>query len=189
MVGLIEFAPKVFGIGLSKTGTTSLYKALEILGFRSATFRHTKKLGLKKWLEGDFSVDYLNNFDAVTDLPIGTYFRELDVAFPNSKFILTHRPLDSWIASIERQFTAKPNPKDNFNRDVRLAQYGVTTFNLRRFERIWSEHHENVLSYFSDNPSALLVLNLFENEAWEELCQFLDRPIPEVPFPNLKPGG
>ena len=38
---------KIFGIGLSKTGTTSLWAALDLLGYRAATFRHMRELGLE----------------------------------------------------------------------------------------------------------------------------------------------
>ena len=49
---------KIFGIGLSKTGTTSLYTALEMMGYRAGTFRHMRKLGLSGWMAGDFSKDH-----------------------------------------------------------------------------------------------------------------------------------
>jgi Sulfotransferase domain len=65
-----ETQEKIFGIGLSKTGTTSLYAALHDLGYRSATFRHMRSLGLEEWRRGNFSKDYLKDYDAVTNLAI-----------------------------------------------------------------------------------------------------------------------
>ena len=112
---------KVFGIGLSKTGTTSLHAALEILGYRAGTFRHMRDLGLDHWFRGDFSPNYLKDLDAVTDLPVATWFRELDIRYPGSKFILTVRPRDSWLQSIKRQFENNPDPEPGYRRDVRLA--------------------------------------------------------------------
>ena len=178
---------KVFGIGLSKTGTTSLYAALQMLGYRTATFRHMRQLGLDDWLAGDFTRDYFAGHDAVTDLPVGTYFRELDARYPGSRFVLTLRPVEPWLATIEKQFRANPDPA-GFNRDVRLGAYGVTTFNADRFARLHAEHQAAVRAWFADRPEDLLVLDLFEGHGWPELCGFLDRPVPAEPFPNVKPG-
>ena len=55
---------KVFGIGLSKTGTTSLNEALGILGLKSKHYF--------------FNLDQIEELDAATDLPIARAFRELD---------------------------------------------------------------------------------------------------------------
>ncbi|MCB1381796.1 MAG: hypothetical protein KDJ73_02465 [Notoacmeibacter sp.] len=179
---------KIFGIGLSKTGTTSLYAALEMMGYRAGTFRHMRKAGLGDWMAGDFTRDYLGGFDAVTDLPIGTWFRELDALYPGSKFILTRRESEAWLKSVERQFRSNPDPAPGFIRDVRLAQYGVTTFNEARFRRILGEHEQAVRSYFADRPDDLLVMDVFSGDGWEKLSAFLGKPTPDAPFPSVKPG-
>lgn len=184
----MEKGAKIFGIGLSKTGTTSLYSALEILGYRSATFRHMKALSIYDWICGDFSRDYLSTFDAVTNLPMATYFRELDQRYPGSKFILTNRDVDPWLESIERQFSKNAYPDSQFDRDIRLAQYGVITFNEARFRRIHAEHQSAVAEYFADRPDDLLQMNVFEGDHWDPLCKFLNKPVPNGEFPTLRPG-
>lgn len=184
----MSFAPKIFGIGLSKTGTTSLFAALDELDFRTITFRHMVALGLEDWRSGAFRIDYLGAVDAATDLPIGTYFRELDQLYPGSKFILTERPLDPWLASIERQFTTSPEPATAYRRDVRMATYGVARFNRDRFARVHSDHAAGVRDYFKDRPDDLLIQNYFDGDGWDSLCTFLNRPVPDTPFPNVKPG-
>lgn len=181
-------AGKIFGIGLSKTGTTSLYAALQRLGYRTITFGHMRELGLEDWIDGDFSRDYLAHVDAATDLPIGTYFRELDERYPGSKFILTHRDAEPWLASVKRQFEANPNPKHAFHRTVRLAHYGVGVFNEGRFRRLHQDHIKAVRAHFADHPEQLLEIDLFSGEGWSELCGFLGRDVPDQPFPNTKPG-
>ena len=178
---------KVFGIGLSKTGTTSLYAALAQLGFRSGTFRHSQRLGLERWIEGDFTPDYLIEFDAMTDLPIGCFFRELDARYPGSKFVLTTRDIESWLKSIARQFQANPHPKP-FNRDTRLMAYGASVFNEGMFRRAFQRHEREVREHFAFAPEKLLVVNFFEGDGWERICAFLDRLAPTTPFPNVKPG-
>ena len=115
-------AKKVFGIGLSKTGTTSLYSALHILGLRAGTYRHMRELGLNEWFGGDFRKDYLVNFDAVTDLPIASFFPQLYYRYPSSKFILTVRNKASWLKSCQHQLSEAP--ADAFSHKTRLITYG-----------------------------------------------------------------
>lgn len=183
---------KIFGIGLSKTGTTSLYAALHILGFRAGTFRHMKALGLEDWFKGDFTKDYLQEYDAVTDAPLTTMYPELDERYPNSRFILTLRPVESWLVSIEKQFRKSVKRGKlrggEYNKNVRLMTYGYYVFNESAFRRTHKNHVREVMEYFSDFPEKLLVLNLFDGQGWTELCDFLDMPARTDEFPNVKPG-
>jgi hypothetical protein len=179
---------KIFGIGLSKTGTTSLYAALTMLGYRAITSRHMRKMELQEWRSGDFSRDYLAGVDAATDLPLGTYFRELDDRYPGSRFILTERPVESWIVSVEKQFRDQPDPVSQYRRDVRFAAYGVSIFNEARFRRILDEHSRAVRDHFRDRPGQLLIQNYFAGDGWDSLCGFLGKPVPATDFPNVKPG-
>lgn len=177
---------KVFGIGLAKTGTTSLFAALDQLGYRAATYRHMRTLGLEDWLRGDFGTDYLAEYDAATDLPLAAFYPELDRRYPGSKFILTVRRIDSWLASAEPHFAREPASR--FGRDVRLAVNGITGFNRERFRRVYEAHVREAEAYFRKRADDLLVLDLIGGEGWERLCPFLGRPIPSTPFPHVQPG-
>lgn len=184
---------KVFGIGLSKTGTTSLYVALAQLGYRSITYRHMALLGLEEWMCGDFSADYFAEIDAVTDLPMAALFREMDARYPGSKFILTVRAVEPWIRSASAHFSpnrngAKLRDGGVFSSDVRLMTYGVRNFSEERFRRIHAEHHRAVVEYFADRPDDLLVIDITAGQGWSELCSFLSKHVPPEPFPNVKPG-
>jgi len=176
----------IFGIGLSKTGTTSLFAALAELGFRAGTFRHLQDLGLEDWFAGKFEKDYLTTYDAVTDLPLAAFYPQLDKRYPESKFILTIRDMDSWLESARQHFSREP--KSTFARDARLATYGVTRFNESRFRYVYETHFRNVTWYFKDRPNVLLILDIIGGEGWEQLCPFLDRDMRFRPFPHVKPG-
>ena len=66
---------KVFGIGLSKTGTSSLAKALDILGYKTLD-----NPGIERYLAGNIdSLDkeLLDTYEAFTDTPIPSFYREL----------------------------------------------------------------------------------------------------------------
>jgi len=184
-----SFTPKIFGIGLSKTGTTSLYAALQRLGYRAATYQHLRGAHPSGWFNGDFSVDYLTGWDAITDLPIGTYFPDLDRRYPGSKFILTCREIESWLASAERQWGRTAVQRDAFRQKVRLATYGILDFDRERFRFVYQVHERNVRWHFRERPGDLLVMNLGAGDGWPQLCPFLGaRAIPNEPFPNAQPG-
>ena len=42
----------------------------------------------------------------------------------------------------------------------------------------------DVLSYFRDRSDDILILDIISGDGWEKLCPFLDRDIPDVPFPK-----
>jgi len=98
--------PRVFGIGLNKTGTSSFHAAMTLLGFESLHWggppiRHTVEASLASGrpLLSDLDPRY----DAFSDiLALSTNFALLDAQYPGSRFVLTVRPVDSWIDSRRR---------------------------------------------------------------------------------------
>jgi len=87
---------KIFGIGLPRTGTTSLHNALKSLGIKSKHFPFK--------LYTSFDDKLLGDYDLFVDSPIQLIYKLLDDKFPESKFILTTRSLDSWLESMEWLF-------------------------------------------------------------------------------------
>src|SRR5690242_14275153 len=148
---------KVFGLGLSRTGTTSLHAAAVILGFPAVHY----PLGLaSRWMGADFSPDAMGPFSAYTDLPVPVYFREFDRACPNSRFILTLRDPARWIDSVERYFGSRPSSEQTLQRDIlRLLCYGVSNFHRQRFLDVYHRHTDQVTDYFCDRPADLLVFD------------------------------
>lgn len=166
-------SPLVFCIGDVKTGTTSLSKALNMLGYRSV---HFPRWGLPPrggWLE------YIkkSNFDAFADWPIikGDFYQEIDKDFPNSKFILTVRDPQSYGKSFSRFFNGtKWEIQDPQQLNQRIQQF--------------EKRNQKVMYYFKDRPSQLLVMNIIDGDGWEKLCNFLNKPIPNKPFPHKNKG-
>lgn len=176
---------RVFGLGLSRTGTTSLHAAAVILGFPAV--HHP--LGLAtRWMSGDFSRGTMGPFSVYTDLPVPVYFREFDSACPNSRFILTVRDPAAWIDSVERYFTSSPpSSEQTLQRDViRLLCYGVSKFHRQRFLDVYLRHIDQVTDHFRNRPGDLLVFDLAkESDPWLALARFLERPAPRVRYPHL----
>lgn len=189
---------KIFGVGLSKTGTTSLYAACDLLGYRAGTYRHMRRLGLEKWFHQDVRAEDLAPYQALTDLPIPVFYPQLDQAFPESRFILTVRDVDAWLVSAEkywrmldrrdRRLRARWTGLVRYSRMARLATYGMVAFSADRFRDVYERHVREVKRYFRDRPGDLLVLDLCGGEGWEKLCPFLGRPAPAAPFPKVQPG-
>jgi Sulfotransferase domain/UDP-glucoronosyl and UDP-glucosyl transferase len=85
---------KVFGIGLSRTGTSSLTQALNILGYKAIHFPHDNvtRAELYRFFasgSGRLSLSLLQEADAITDTPACCVYKALDQGYPGSKFILT----------------------------------------------------------------------------------------------------
>jgi len=130
---------------------------------------------------------------ALSDFPIAVLSRELDRAYPISKFILTIRDPHGWPRG-ERKHSSERNPHrarwdaDRFTHQRHQAVYGRRNFDqavcLPRYRR----HNQEVLEYVADWPNNLLVMNMNEGgdkAGWPELCGFLYFPIPNVP--HLRP--
>jgi hypothetical protein len=85
---------KVFGIGLTRTGTTSLKQALSQLGYDCLHFNKDSKI--IEWLE-------LYAADAAVDTPVSTRFRALYYAFEDARFMYTTRDTEDWVRSVSVQ--------------------------------------------------------------------------------------
>jgi hypothetical protein len=177
---------RIFGLELSRTGTTSLHAAAVILGF--SAIHYPARLAAK-WMAADFSPEAMSPFEFYTDLPVPVYFREFDRARPHARFILTLRHADAWVESVERWFASSPpsSPRTVQRDVIRLVCYGVDDFHRQRFLDVYRRHTEQVTEYFRDRPEDLLVLDpTTEPDPWAPLCRFLDRPVPRRKFPHLK---
>jgi 3'(2'), 5'-bisphosphate nucleotidase len=177
-----EHTPKVFGIGLSKTGTTSLARALGILGYKTRDF-----LGVTSYIAEDLSsvnLEEIDANDAFTDTPIPSFYKQLDARYPNSKFILTTRDMDAWLLSCKKQFTKRMVATEN-EATTRLHTdlYGCFEFDPEKYASGYTRFANGVLEYFKDRPHDLLVTDICGGENWDSLCTFLGKPVPDIPFP------
>ena len=167
---------KIFGIGLYKTGTTSLQQALNILGFRCFHAVTSYEEAVKNSGGGLFPKSILDAYDAFCDNPFPAHFKEFDKRYPNSKFILTVRDLKSWLRSVKRHVDR--------NRFDPFYRRGFNRFDEFEQTKLWHSHHEEVKKYFAARPRDILVMDIIQGEGWRTLCQFLNEPVPSVPFPH-----
>ena len=170
---------KIFGIGLPKSGSTSLKHALWELGF--------KKGGMHKF--GDPEAEVFISDGML--LPKDKY-KSLDVKYPDAKFILTVRESpEVWYDSVDRwaRMPRRSNPMGLINQ--RKSMYGLEMPERKSFISQYVDHCTGVMDYFmtkygDDALSKILLVCWEDGHGWKELCDFLQVPIPDKPFPHKR---
>jgi hypothetical protein len=178
---------KIFGIGLSRTGTVTLTDALKILGYDAAhdTPMHPSKM----W-------EYIEKHEAFTDSQIAIHYKILDLTYPGSKFILTDRDIDKWLKSYET-FIKYWKPVNNlWKTAINFPLYDTKEFDRIKFAIGYVKHKYQAIDHFKDRPDDFLIMNFEKGDGWEKLCKFLGKEKPrrkvswseietyEVPFPH-----
>lgn len=169
---------KVFGLGLARTGTTSMHEAMGLLGLRSAP----DSLPLLDSID----IDFLGRYDAFFDNPIPFRYQALNTVCPNSKWIVTQRPLDDWLSSMDWLFgpglaRLKPDMRvigDRVHRQV----YGSDRFDEDRLRRVYVQHYGELQEWLRDRESVWVHID--QGCRWEPLCELLGTPVPPIDFPH-----
>lgn len=185
--------PKVFGIGLNKTGTTSLGEALNLLGLRTIHYPFDRTT-YEELTRGDYDLTLMKSYQGIVDTPVAPFYPQLDRQFPGSKFILTVREPESWLKSVEahwpvmRQWCERDPKFGRFTDFISACVYGTLEFHRERFLDVYHRHNKNVQEYFQDRADDFLVMDICRGDGWEQLCPFLGYPIPDAPFPHSNQG-
>lgn len=178
---------KVFCIGLHKTGTVSLEKALQRLGFktRHGYVKHSNMIktamhkGLKPLQLLHDKIGFNDSEDtAYLDLyAIRDHFVKMDEEYPGSKFILTIRDMNQWVESVKKQIIKRPNSPYFHHYYFQSELQWVYFHNM---------HIKTVLAFFDvyEKRDQLLIMNIANGDGYEVLCKFLDREIINEPFPH-----
>lgn len=198
---------KVFGVGMIKTGTTTLGSALQIYGFRHLVGNYNIINELAPaYICGNWKIIYekIDKFESFDDYPFCApgMVERLDKKYPNSKYILTERDPDSWYDSLVGMLEPKKDNPSLFEVSNRLKihdspyghLYGLICFMLASFETIdlsnkdqlikkYLEHNTFIKEYFK-NTDQLLVVNWLKGDGWKELSKFFNFPTPKRPFPH-----
>ncbi|KPQ31913.1 MAG: hypothetical protein HLUCCA11_22755 [Phormidesmis priestleyi Ana] len=166
-----RYTGKIFCIGFNKTGTTSLGKGLEELGYFHSTY--TNKVWLDYYKNNKIVklLEHTAKFDSTDDLP---WLKEdmipiLDKVFLGSKFIYLERDEASWKRSIY-----------NWSYQ-RTGKYPDIEQELAKFRA----HRAFVLTYFKDRPSdQFIILNISDPEGFAKLAKFLGKTTSRKAFPH-----
>lgn len=176
--------PKVFGLGLSKTGTKSLGAALTMLGFRNKSYDSEL---LTAWSTGNKMrlFEVIGRYDSFEDWPFPLAFREIMDRFgDSSRYVLTVRKEPKiWLESLKTHALRSP-PK---NRRFRQMAYGhdypqgAEEEHLSYYER----HNAEVrLEIKRRNLSHVFAELCWERgDGWPQICRLIESEPPNRPFP------
>jgi hypothetical protein len=160
---------KIYGIGLPKTGTSSLVAALRILGYK--TERLNKLLdhpdNMYDWAKVKSA---MRGLDAGVDEMLYLQLENL-AAVKSAKFIMTTRPLDEWKSSVKWYYNSS------------FPDWWLTYVN-RPWEDVFVEYHTEAPALLGDR---LLVFD--PASGWEPLCSFLGKNVPKKKFPHINKGA
>ncbi|MGI9246916.1 MAG: sulfotransferase family protein [Steroidobacteraceae bacterium] len=190
------WAGKIFGIGFYKTGTTTLFEALQVLGYRTINGDTPGSYPgaddgatlIRQIDAGDYRLPTFDLFDAFTDNPYFTIWRELLAQFPDAKYILTVRDEQRWIDSCVRFYANRRI------RPMRVWMFGPHADPSRSAasRQAWIDayraHNAAVRAHFAGAPAGQFIeLDLVRQPRWDELCAFLGRPVPGRALPHANP--
>ena len=191
---------KVIGAGFGRNGTLSLKHALEMLGFRKCY--HMMELDQSKdedlaWLalQRGESVDLdrlFEGYQASVDWPSCNFWREQMAWYPEAKVILSERDPEAWYKSIMNTIypgsvamraTDDPMMKRRSEMVFELIWDGL--FDGRMDDKdhvidVYLAHNQTV----KDEVPADRLLVFESSLGWEPLCEFLEMPVPDEPYPR-----
>jgi hypothetical protein len=176
---------KIVGIGLNKTGTTTLAAAGRELGWtRGLSCRRDL---LIEWRRGECLgiLEAVAQADLCEDWPYPLAFREILEHFGDTaRYVLTLRSSPQvWLDSLK-----KHAERVSATSHCRLLAYGYAYPHGAEQQHLdfYRRHADAVRTRFEARGAGHLLLEVcWETEpGWERLCPFLGVPVPAIPFPH-----
>jgi hypothetical protein len=202
---------KVIGAGFGRTGTLSLKSALDELGLGPCyhmveTHAHPEHdamwLALAKGEASDWR-PMLKGYASTVDWPTTYFWRDLAAANPDAKIILTLRDPEAWYRSAAATIFARMLEFEALRSDPTAA---VDEARRRHMEMVNTIVIEKTFGGSLDKAHAIQVFNAHNEdvrrsvpserllvyepgEGWEPLCDFLNIPVPDTPYPKVNTTG
>jgi len=175
---------KVFGIGLNKTGTSSLKLVLATLDYNHCTLRGQMT---HKFFNNSFSQIFktVEEFDSFEDWPWPLMYKQVFEKYgETARYVLTRRiSPEAWLESLKAH-TLVTNPQNNPRKQIFGFDYphGAESRHIAFYEN----HLVEVRKYFADQGAAHVLCEVCweEGDGWQKICEFLQEPVPESPFPH-----
>ena len=131
-------------------------------------------------------LEFLRRHDAFFDNPIPFRYQALETVCPDSKWIVTQRPVDDWINSMDWLFgpgldRLKPDMRRVGDR-IHRQLYGSDRFDEERLRALYERHYAAVDEWVTGRNSVWI--HVQEGMSWEPICALLDVAVPNVDFPH-----
>ena len=197
---------KIIGAGFGRTGTTSLQVALEeLLGGKCYHMKEVmlEPAHLNAWHEFAVGKKSSMNWEwlfadyvATVDCPVCIYYQELMEVFPEAKVILTVRDPQLWWKSFNRLMSTvnkarllcflvpKLRKIAQFTDKIIIQNVFGGRLEKEHCMQVFEKHNQTVRHVVPKDR----LLEYDVRQGWGPLCQFLQVPIPEKPFPHLNVG-
>jgi hypothetical protein len=203
---------KVIGAGFGRTGTLSVYTALNQLGFPcyhmlEVLENQANKSHLDFWRKVGNDAPgkqhdwhpVFSNYTAAVDNPACCVWRELLATYPDAKVLLTVHPrgAETWYESTldTIYFTEK---MWQFKVLKYTTPFGRKMGDMSR-KLIWQRSHKGTMNnkaaaiahyhrHIEEVKAAVpadKLLIFSADQGWKPLCDFLEVPVPETEFPNV----
>jgi len=199
---------KIFCVGHNKTGITSLGVFLKNIGYRlNDQFEAEKRITC--WSQRDFSwiKEYCDRYEAFKDVPFSLpdTYKICDVAYPDSKFILTIREEKEWFQSLLRfhekilkiKLPCDPNILKNLKfykhktgwfwecqKSIYIGSKEENLYKEKVYIEFYKKHNQNVIDYFKGTKK-LLIVNVKEEQSAKKICLFLKNQYHGEKMPHL----
>ena len=131
---------------------------------------------------------FLGDYGATVDYPACSFWRELADYYPDSKVLLSVRDATSWFESVNE--TIMSTKVQNFIKGSPFGELNQRTiYNTLDFHM---DDSDFMVSYFDRRndeireaiPNERLLVYQVK-QGWEPLCEFLNLPVPDTPFPRV----
>jgi Sulfotransferase domain len=195
---------RVAGAGLGRTGTNSLKLALEtLLGGRCYHMFELmqRREDLPAWesaVRGEH-VDWdalLRDYAATVDWPACAFWRQISAANGGAMVLLSTRDSDAWWASMEQTIVPiLQQPPHSGDPEWEQGRAMVDDLMRGTFTPDWHDREAAIAAYERHNEAvrrevpAGRLIEWRTGEGWEPICEALDLPVPEVPFPHENASG
>jgi hypothetical protein len=158
--------PRIFCIGLNRTGTKSLAQAFSMIGLRALHDARYATEAIDRAVAQDLPLlTWIDDYDCYADAPFYRWYRQLHEQYPESRFILNTREDASWVESRiahDRRWNATRRAPNEPERPCDAA--ALLAFKQRK--------EAEIRDYFADRSERFLVLDVCAGEGWSTLCRF-----------------
>lgn len=163
---------RAFGIGLSGTGCSGLSEAFEAAYISSIHCPRDRKFN-EELFNAAFPWSVLDIYDGVTGVVNLLVLDKLIAAYPDAKYVITHREKDEWLRYMRRSWDEAPDPIPHIVVFQRAALYGTVYYNEEQLADRYDFWTAEIDAKFAAANITPLKLDITGGEGWEKLAPFL----------------